>query len=169
MQMNQGPALSQLRDIHLPPAISDFPIAYGWWVLLVLGLTVIATVIYLIIKHRQKTAVKRMALALLDQHYKEYKADKNDGLFLQQCNQILKRYCLNHYPHAVSLSGPNWANFLICYSQKTKFSDDVINAISVGLYQKNCSYNSDDLYQACRSWLKNNKPFIIEPEQGATS
>lgn len=169
MQMNKGPDLSQLKDIHLPSVISDFPMAYGWWLSLLLLVIIITAAIYLLLKQRKRTAIKRAAIKLLKQQYQDYKNHNDDGLFLQQCNQILKRYCLTHYPHAVSLSGPNWANFLICYSQKTKFSDELINAISAGLYQPTCDYNADDLYQTCTSWLKNNQPFMIESGQGGTS
>lgn len=158
--------LSQLKDIHLPPAISNFPIAYGWWVSFVIALAMIIAAIYLFKKQRKKSAIKREALVLLKEHYEEYKKDKDQKKFLQQCNQILKRYCITHYPHAVSLSGHNWANFLICYSQKTAFSDEIINALSEGIYQPSCQYNADDLYNTCVSWLKNNKPFVIESEEG---
>mgnify|MGYP000017630726 CR=1 FL=1 len=162
----QSVDLSQLKDIHLPPAISDFPIAYGWWISLFMIIAIVVVAIYFFIKQRKKTAIQRSALQVLKQHYEDYKQDQDSQCFLQQCNSVLKRYCITHYPHAVSLSGPNWANFLICYSQKTRFSDELISAISEGLYQPQCQYNADDLYKACVSWLKNNKPFVIDSEQG---
>jgi hypothetical protein len=166
LQTQQAPDLSQLKDIHLPPAISEFPIAYGWWLSLFILIALTATAVYFFIKQRNKTAIQRSALRVLNQHHEEFNQNQDSKLFLQQCNSVLKRYCITHYPHAVSLSGPNWANFLICYSQKTRFSDELITALSEGLYQPQCQYNTDELYQACVSWLKNNKPFVIDSEQG---
>lgn len=162
----QSADLSQLKDIHLPPAISDFPIAYGWWLSLFVIVAIIVAAVYFFIKQRKKTAIQRSALLVLKQHYEEFNQTQDSQRFLQQCNSVLKRYCITHYPHAVSLSGPNWANFLICYSQKTRFNDELISAISEGLYQLQSQYNADDLYKACESWLKNNKPFVIDSEQG---
>ena len=42
---NQGDPLAELRDIHLPEAVSLWPLAPGWWLLLaliaaVLGLSI---------------------------------------------------------------------------------------------------------------------------------
>lgn len=151
--------LSQLKDIHLPQAISDWPMAYGWWLSLALIVIIISLSIALILKQRKKNAVKRSAISLLERQYTQFKANNDSQLFLQQCNQILKRYCLTHYPEAVSLSGPRWTDFLIRHSQKSFFNDHVANAISQGLYQDHCQYNADELYQACSSWIKSNKRF----------
>lgn len=149
--------LSQLKDIHLPQAISDWPMAYGWWLSLAFIVTIITLSIVVYLKQRNKSAVKRSALALLDRQFTQFKANNDSQLFLQQCNQILKRYCLTHYPEAISLSGPRWTDFLIRHSEKAFFDDHVAYAISQGLYQNHCQYNPEDLYQACVSWIKSNK------------
>ena len=149
--------LSQLKDIHLPQAISDWPLAYGWWLSLALIVITITLSIVVYFKQRKKNAVKRSALALLDRQFIQFKANNDSQLFLQQCNQILKRYCLTHYPEAVSLSGPRWTNFLIRHSEKAFFDDPLAKAISQGLYQNHCQYNAENMYQACVSWIKTNK------------
>lgn len=158
--------LQDLRDIHLPEAISDFPIAWGWWLLLVIVAGTIAAGTYFYLKQRKENAVKRSALALLKQHYLEFQQDHDSQRFLQLSNQVLKRYCLTHYPQAVGLSGAKWAHFLVCYSQQTRFSDETLAALSEGLYQQRCDYNADDLYHACGHWLNNNSAIVITPEQG---
>ncbi len=153
--------LSQLRDIHLPSAINEWPIAFGWWLSLALIIIVLASAIYFWRHSKAKNAVRKSALSLLDHQYTQYKANKNTQLFLQQTNKILKRYCLTAYPEAIQLSGPAWTDFLIRGSVKdghTVFFDaELANAISQGLYQSHCQYDADALYQACGSWLKNNK------------
>jgi len=158
--------LSQLKDIHLPPAITEWPIAYGWWLSLALLIAIIAVSVLLFIKQRKKSAIKRSALTLLDHQYTQFKANKDAQVFLQQCNQVLKRYCLSHYPEAVSLSGAAWINFLIRHSQKAFFAEDVAHAISQGIYQENCQYNAEELYTSCSNWLKNNKSLVIESNTG---
>ncbi|WP_116134971.1 DUF4381 domain-containing protein [Tropicimonas sp. IMCC34043] len=50
--------LDQLRDIHLPPAVSWWPLAPGWWVLA--GLIVAMAVgLVLVVRHRRRTTRHR--------------------------------------------------------------------------------------------------------------
>lgn len=149
--------LSQLKDIHLPDAITDWPIAFGWWTLLVVALLSMATAIYFWRHFRAKHANKKAALHLLASKYEQFKANADSQVFLQHSNQILKRYCLKQYPAAVSLSGLAWTDFLIRHSEKAFFNEAIAHAMSEGLYQEHCQYNADELYHACSSWLKNNK------------
>ena len=158
--------LSQLKDIHLPPAISEWPMAYGWWLLLAILIIMVVVSVLLFLKQHRNSAIKRSALTLLEHQYSQFKANNDTQQFLQQCNQILKRYCLTHYPEAASLSGSAWINFLIRHSQKAFFAEEVAHAISQGIYQANCQYNADELYTACSTWLKTNKPLVIESSTG---
>lgn len=159
---NQAPDIAQLKDIHLPNAITDWPISFGWWTLLSVTLLAIIAAIYFYYQARKKSAKQRAALVLLDHQYAQFKANDNAHVFLQQTNQILKRYCLDEYPDAVSLSGPAWTDFLIRHSHKTFFDAEIANAISQGLYQAHCQFDAQGLYLACSSWLKNNKPIVIK-------
>lgn len=149
--------LSQLKDIHLPSEITDWPIAFGWWILLALAIFSICAGIYLWRSHKTKNAHKKAALNLLELKYLQYRSNKNAQVFLQQSNEILKRYCLKQYPASISLSGVSWTDFLIRHSEKTFINESLANAMSQGLYQANCQYDADELYQVCSSWIKNNK------------
>ena len=161
---NSAPAadLSQLKDIHLPEAIHDWPIAFGWWILLVLIVLGITTGIYLLQRYKAKNANKKAALKVLEHQFNQYKTDKNAQSFLLATNQTLKRYCLKAYPNAVSLSGTSWTDFLIHrYKKHNKadtFSEEIINALSQGIYQSNCQFDANKLYKTSVAWLKNNKP-----------
>ena len=57
--------LSQLRDLHLPDAPASWPPAPGWWVLMALGLALIAAGLYLYLRWRKTNAYRRAALAAL--------------------------------------------------------------------------------------------------------
>jgi len=159
--INGSPApqvdLSQLKDIHLPNAISDWPIAFGWWTLLILIVLTIGAGLYFWRRYKAKNANKKAALQLLELTYIQFKSDQNSHNFLQHSNQVLKRFCLKQYPAAVSLSGSAWTDFLIRHSEKTFFNENLVHAMSQGIYQSNCQYDADELYKACSSWLKNNK------------
>jgi hypothetical protein len=159
---NQAPDLSQLKDIHLPNVITAWPTSFGWWTLLTVIIVLTLAGLYFRNQERKKNANKRAALILLDNQYAQFKANNNAQTFLQQSNQILKRYCLDKYPEAVSLSGPAWTDFLIRHSHKTFFNAELANAISQGLYQAHCQFDAQALYLACGSWLKNNKPAVVK-------
>jgi len=168
-----GPDLSQLiKDIHLPNAITDWPIAFGWWLLLTLFITCVLAGLYFWQQKRKQEASKKAALQLLDRQYAQFKANNDALLFLQQSNQILKRFCLQEYPHAVSLSGSSWANFLPEQlpkdNHKALFNDSLKQAIGQGLYQQDCQFNVHNLYQACSTWLKHNKPSDTKNETGSS-
>lgn len=149
--------LSQLKDIHLPSDISNWPIAYGWWLLIILSIVICIASIYAIIQYRKKTAVRNAAIKLLKHHYSQYQESKNQQYFLQKSNQVLKRFCLKAYPHAASLSGLAWTQFLESNSKKSFFNEDTANALSQGIYQKDCHYEPNDLFVACKNWLMHNK------------
>ena len=161
---NQAPDISQLKDIHLPSAITEWPISFGWWWLLTVTIMAIIIGIYAYYQERKKTATKRAALTLLNHQFEHFKENGNSQVFLQQSNQILKRFCLDKYPEAVSLSGPAWTNFLIRHSHKTFFDTELANAISQGIYQPHCQFDAQALHHACSSWLKNNKPTKLRKE-----
>jgi len=55
----------QLNDIHLPEQISDFPIAYGWWLLAVLVIVLSILTLLKIRKNAKRNKVKKQALMQL--------------------------------------------------------------------------------------------------------
>ncbi|WP_440616130.1 DUF4381 domain-containing protein [Cysteiniphilum sp. 6C5] len=56
--------LAGLKDIHLPPAVSIWPLAMGWYIVAVIVLFVIVLMIWLLVKkikgYRHKQAIIRM-------------------------------------------------------------------------------------------------------------
>jgi Domain of unknown function (DUF4381) len=56
--------LEQLRDIHLPPGISWWPLAPGWWALA--GVVAIAAIATVVTAHIRRRTVRYRALGELD-------------------------------------------------------------------------------------------------------
>lgn len=66
MQTNALPANPlALKDIHVPEQITNYPIAYGWWILAVLILLAIVITIVKIKKSSKRNQVKKQALTQL--------------------------------------------------------------------------------------------------------
>ncbi len=55
----------ELRDIHLPEQIANYPTAYGWWILAALLLLITALTIIKFSKAAKRNQVKKQALAQL--------------------------------------------------------------------------------------------------------
>jgi len=146
--------LEQLRDIHLPAAIGNWPPAIGWWLVPLLSILLISILSWLIIRHRRNNTHRRQALVLLENRYKAFQQNQDAMSFLSQSNEILKRFCLHAHPQAVSLSSAAWADFLSTASKQDVFSVDMKKALSQGIYQAECHYDLVELYCTCKLWIK---------------
>lgn len=91
--------LPELRDIHLPSdGVSIFPLAYGWWGLLLLAIAMIFAV--KIICWFRKNSKRIYALYLLKKN-----ASENSASAAVKMSELLRRICISRYPEAVSYSG----------------------------------------------------------------
>lgn len=107
--MNSG-ALP-LRDIHLPEAVSWWPLAPGWWLLAVLLLVAAATVIVML---RRPASVIQLARAELTLQWRNWQNDKNARQLLLGLSQTLRRMAIaagGREMHA-SVTGEQWRELL---------------------------------------------------------
>lgn len=129
--------LAQLRDIHLPQAISAWPPAPGWWILAVLLLALLAAVIYFIFKRIKANRYRRLAIKQLDDL-----ASKNQQSisYLQQLNGLLKQTAMIAQTSTATtisiarLSGQQWLQFLDQSSGTTQFQQSIGNVLADGPY-----------------------------------
>ncbi len=97
--------LQQLHDIHPPAAISSWPLAPGWYILLFLITVMIPTSIVLWLKRRRRQRYRRQTLALLTTLLQQHN--------LSQVNVLLKRLAIRRYGKSVGiLQGQEWLAFL---------------------------------------------------------
>jgi len=107
----QAPTPLPLRDIHLPDAVSWWPPAYGWWLLLV-GLPVLLVLCFAVYKRlTRKTALKSARKHLL-----LIKQDSQLSAYQKLCeiSTLLRRTAISYFPRAesASLTGEKWLAFL---------------------------------------------------------
>lgn len=98
--------LAQLKDIHLPDAIPLWPLAPGWWILIICILAAIAYATQRYLKHRRFWQVKRQGLDYLM---------ASDSLSSEQSLTTLKWVCLHYFQRekVASLHGESLLRFFL--------------------------------------------------------
>jgi len=134
-QPQQAPAenpLDQLRDIHLPDQIDQFPYAPGWWILLALLLIGIAFFLFHIYKKRRAIRLLKPARAEINQ-LRSLSQEQLSAHSVAKLSALLKRVCLIYFPRSsvASLNGYDWLNFL---------NDQAAYALTKHAPQKNSSH-----------------------------
>ena len=146
----------QLRDIHTPSAVSWWPLAFGWWLLIAVVVCVVIVSMIALIKYRRKTAYRKIAISELDKHFANWQLDKSNSRYLQAANALLKRVCShiedNTGSHSTSLSSEAWVAHLNAYA-KTDFSTASSAAIAEQVYQQSPSSDIDHIHHELRTWL----------------
>jgi len=107
-------ALAQLKDIHLPDPISWWPLAPGWYGLMVLSLFLISGLVYFFHKKAVYSRPKKQALQLLATYKQTYEQERNSQLTSSCVSELLKRVALVYYPReqVAGLQGAAWLEFL---------------------------------------------------------
>ncbi|BBP04410.1 hypothetical protein TPL01_21110 [Sulfuriferula plumbiphila] len=109
-----NPALSQLRDIHLPARISWWPPALGWW-LLAAAILLIALALYGLHRHRRRNHWRRFALSELSRLRELHETQQSAPCALvSELSILLRRVAVSRFPRAevAALNGDAWLAFL---------------------------------------------------------
>lgn len=125
--MNNPSPQEQLRDIHLPDAVSQLP-AIGWWLLVVLLLSALLAGFYFTQLRYRRRAYRRQACTQI-KALVNAKLDAQQWLF--EMNTVLKKTALQAYPQSMcqGLHGEDWQVFL-CERQAVKHRS-VLSAFSL--------------------------------------
>ena len=146
----------QLQPIILPPPVSNWPPAPGWWLLCLLLLICIATYVLLRTRRQSTQAIPNIdplrasALEQLHALHKPYGGEQA-GPWLQHINKLLKRLCASRYPDSAShtLSGRQWLTFLDSRCPAAGLSRWMI--LVQGAYQPDCRLDDKSITQLQQS------------------
>ena len=151
-----------LRDIHLPDAISWWPPAPGWWILL--GMLVVSAVtVYLLRAFYLSRRVKRSALDELDSIRRQYEQTRNHQQLAEQLSILMRRASISFHPRseAAGLTGKNWLDYLDSTSKKPGFNQEAGQLLISAPYlpadrtaSKEMAANAEALVNLCENWLR---------------
>ncbi|MBX2847951.1 MAG: DUF4381 domain-containing protein [Acidiferrobacterales bacterium] len=150
----------QLRGLDLPEPVSWWPLAIGWWVVIVLGLCLIAFLVFKLIKWQRKNRYRKFAQTEISKVYKDWQQTQNSLQYLHSSNAILKRVTRKFETGADSSSlgksGNAWAETLQRYANKP-LSDNTISALSTECYKAEPNVDINHVHQQIKAWLNHHR------------
>ncbi len=131
--------LSQLRDIHLPAPVSWWPLAPGWYILIVLALLLGTWLLWRIHKRKQQQRFQHAILAEFDRYWQQQPPA------FAQINILLKRAAFIHHPRAMiaGLSSEAWLNWLDEQTRTQAYSQGEGRILLTGPYQRQAICHHD--------------------------
>ena len=148
--------LAELKDIHLPPGVSMWPLAIGWYVVTITILMLLAFSMYRLIKWFQYNKPKKQALKLLGQ----LKTSSDTQSKLTQIALLLKRVAIRYHgiDKVAKLSGNRWIDFLNKTSKTPPiFTAQTTELLLKTLYQNRPQINANQMHlliQQSEKWIK---------------
>jgi hypothetical protein len=146
-----------LRDIHLPDAVSWWPLAPGWWVSLILVI-VLAVGLYLLIKRITKPVIKKSAKAELQHLMDDYAEHRSAQKLLQQLSVLMRRIGISYLPRseAAGITGKDWYEQLNALVKGEPLSTDSIELLVSAPYRPAVDIPSqqvEQLLKEVRQWV----------------
>jgi len=141
--------LSQLQDIHLPEQINNYPLAYGWWILAAILLSLTLWLVRRLLKKRQLNQAKKQAVNLL----------VNTELASDEIFATVKWAALQYFPRqqVANLYGEDLQRFLtitLPKKQQQNFASLWQSAIEHQYKLEQDDTDISSLKTAALSWLK---------------
>jgi hypothetical protein len=147
--------LAELKNIHLPEAVSIFPLAYGWYILLAIILLGALVLWWWLAKQKRKQRQ-------ISEIYRLLMEIENNTAILVEHNELLakvtiflKRVAQLKYPeqNPQQLLGEQWLNFLDSSGKTDQFTHGG-GRVLLNLYQRDGGSNYTELFLVVRNWLK---------------
>ena len=153
--MAKAEALAQLKDIHLPESIGWWPLAPGWYVLMIIALFLMLGIAYLDHKRRLNAKPKNQALALLHIYIQQYEKENNAQIISARISELLRRVALVYFPRnkVASLHGQDWVDFLNQTSQGINFNS-VQSMLLDSPFKTEERQNMKPLITRSEQWIK---------------
>lgn len=150
-----------LRDIHLPEAVSWWPLAPGWWILMI-GFIVILAIYFIAKKIYQSRQLRRDITAELDQIKSRFNETQNKSQLAKSLSILLRRASIsyNTSSRSAGLTGEHWLSWLDASQKKPSadncFLSDTGKVLLNAPYlpeESALDFDADKLIHLCQSWL----------------
>jgi hypothetical protein len=150
-----NPTPLDLKDIHEPIAVGDWPPAMGWWILAITIPLLIMLAIWIYKRLSRKTALKTAKKLLV-----ELKQDttRDNSAMLGELSVLFRRVALSVAPRekVAGLTGSQWLTYLDSSVKNKPFSEGIGQLLVNGPYRKTpvTELELSQLIDLCSDWLK---------------
>lgn len=143
-------SLADLKDLQLPDAVSIFPLAPGWYAVIILLVLIALALGYWQIRRLRKQRKVANIVGLLD----NIKLQDNPQL-LAEVSILLKRVAREKFPEQQpqNLFGEKWLQFLDNSGKTTEFTQGA-GRILLEVYQNKELENPSACLAVVKAWLK---------------
>lgn len=157
--MADEPILAQLKDIRLPETVGSWPMAYGWYLLMILSLMILAFLMYILYRSFKRAQIKRQALSLLKAYETQHQQDKNSAFMCARVSELLKRVALVYFPReqVAALSGEKWVQFLNQTGKQLDFDSVYEELIEMPYRDQSGFHDLSKLFKLSRQWISQRK------------
>ncbi len=149
--MNEIP----LRDIHLPEAVSWWPPAPGWWLLLLTLVVLVLGSVFLrrCMKHK---SLRKLSVMEFRQISQDFDQQRDARQLLGQLSSLLRRILMSYQgrENTAGLTGDSWIKQLNELASKTCFSDHQEHLLREGQFQRELDFDCLALLDSCERWIK---------------
>lgn len=148
MMQDTGSSSLPLRDIHLPDPVSLWPLASGWWILMIFFVIFFSLTIYLIRHYRNhKISAFYLAKEELERIKTDFNIGQNKSNLIKELSELIRRLSISVFPRKESagLTGEEWLNFLDQYSDNNEFGNGIGRILIEAPYQANPRFDSNEL------------------------
>lgn len=147
--------LNSLKDVHEPPPPGLWPLASGWWVLIVLGVgALIAGIVEWRRRHRLSAPI-RAAFVELDA-WRASASDRDPRDAADELAALLRRAALVRYPRPLvaQLTGDDWLRFLDRTSESDAFSRGPARMLGNDRYAPAVTLDTETVASLAQRWLR---------------
>ncbi len=151
----RDPASIPLRDIHLPAPIGWWPLAPGWWGLLMVSIAIAAGCAYWLWRRRRR-ALQVRANRELQAIEARYGRSGDRQRLLQDLSALLRRVALSQSPRVevASLHGAAWVEFLQSKLDDPRLHGEIGELVAAGPYRAAIDFDTNEVVTAVRDWVQ---------------
>ena len=157
--MSLEKTLVNLKDIHLPPPVSFWPPAPGWWILAVLLISSLFIGSVWFYRQHKKRKPKTEALRILKDLQILYQNSKDDVVSLRNLSNLLRRTALTFYDNdeVASLQGSSWLEFLDKTGKTKEFSQGAGKVLGNEVFQQKVNPDMKALFPLVKKWISSSR------------
>ena len=147
--------LTNLKDIHLPPSVSFWPPAPGWWLLAVLFVLLTVFCVWWLRRRYEGSRHKVEVLRILKELQLQYDESPAALTTLRTLSQLLRRTALSFSKQedVASLQGNDWLKFLDKTGNTTEFTKGVGKIFGENLFQYEPEFEIEILFPLVSKWV----------------